>query len=511
MYLSHPKIPSKPVKSALPVFGSISRSPRTPASSSLYSESSDGGSQGVQYSDTFVSESGIPSVGYQRKKTPRKTMISFKENDVTETIETEIPFTGRSVTEMPFTERNGKSHTERATTEIETCISENESEKFVTVTERIPSLSETKSSQSLYSNTFESDQSNLEDEKSPVVSSKSDQEQTKYDYSDTFHSTENSSGQLFSSKRDSRSFQAETDESDDSHYSTFTEESLTESSTFRSLEESVASASPTPESYTLTFEEESELDREYSTDFEKSSSLKTDYTDTFLPTDSLEDSEKVRKEAEIKKISQEAEENFVATMITHIKQQPMRETDISVLIDKELEGPEYEELDKHARKYIHKKMKVLKKKLYTGDQDTPSPENVNQWESKKTWSISDYGVHPCILDKLRLHNFIQDMEKAANTEIHDPKKCRECRAHQSSLDAAAAERNFIRLKTREVRQREMEDAYHKHLVKMDSINLIADIARSLPRPTDDPENIEDQLFKGLNLSKSICNNRLSAT
>lgn len=41
----------------------------------------------------------------------------------------------------------------------------------------------------------------------------------------------------------------------------------------------------------------------------------------------------------------------------------------------------------------------------------PSLENVNQWESKKSWSISDYGVHPCILDKLRLHNFIQDMEK----------------------------------------------------------------------------------------------------
>lgn len=49
--------------------------------------------------------------------------------------------------------------------------------------------------------------------------------------------------------------------------------------------------------------------------------------------------------------------------------------------------------------------------FFLGDQDTPSPENVNQWESKKSWSISDYGVHPCILDKLRLHNFIQDMEK----------------------------------------------------------------------------------------------------
>lgn len=261
MYLSHPKTPSKPIKSALPVFGSINRSPRTPASSSLYSESSDGGSQRVQYSDTFVSESGMPSVAYQRKKTPRKTQISFKEYDVTETIETEIPFTGRSGTEMPFTERNGKSFTERATTEIETCISENESEKFVTVTERIPSLSETKSSQTSYSNRFESDQSDLEDEKSQVILPKSDQEQTRYDYSDTFHSTENSSGQLFSSKRDNRSFQAEADRSDESYYSTFMEESLTQSSTFRSLEESVASASPTPESYTLTFEEESELDR----------------------------------------------------------------------------------------------------------------------------------------------------------------------------------------------------------------------------------------------------------
>ncbi|KAK3099386.1 hypothetical protein FSP39_003647 [Pinctada imbricata] len=113
------------------------------------------------------------------------------------------------------------------------------------------------------------------------------------------------------------------------------------------------------------------------------------------------------------------------------------------------------------------------------------------------------------MEKLKLKNFIMAMEKAAKEDFHDPKKCRECRDHESAIDTAAAERNFIRIKTRDTRQRVMEDHYHKHLVKMDSINLIADIARSLPRHTDDPQDIEDQLFKGLNLSKSVTQNRVN--
>ena len=259
MYLSQPKMPTKPTKSAQPVFGKITRSPRTPASSSLYTESDESRSQEVQYSDTFISESVVQAGDYKKKKSPRKSHISFKENDVTETIDTEIPFTGRSLSEEPYTGRNGKSHTEKILTEIETCISENDSEKFVTVTEKLPSMSEIKSSQSLYSDTFESDRTDVDDDKSQIRTSVSDQGPTGYDYSDTFNSTENSNG--LSSERDSsRSLHRETDRSENS-YSTFVEESLTESSQFRSLEESVASASPTPESYTITFDSETEPER----------------------------------------------------------------------------------------------------------------------------------------------------------------------------------------------------------------------------------------------------------
>lgn len=71
-------------------------------------------------------------------------MISFKENDVIEIIEIEIFFIGRLVTEMFFTERNGKFYIERVTIEIEIYILENESEKFVIVIERIFFLSEIK-------------------------------------------------------------------------------------------------------------------------------------------------------------------------------------------------------------------------------------------------------------------------------------------------------------------------------------------------------------------------------
>lgn len=71
-------------------------------------------------------------------------MISFKENDVIEIIEIEIFFIGWLVTEMFFTERNGKFYIERVTIEIEICILENESEKFVIVIERIFFLSEIK-------------------------------------------------------------------------------------------------------------------------------------------------------------------------------------------------------------------------------------------------------------------------------------------------------------------------------------------------------------------------------
>lgn len=71
-------------------------------------------------------------------------MISFKENDVIEIIEIEIFFIGRLVTEMFFTERNGKFYIERVMIEIEICILENKSEKFVIVIERIFFLSEIK-------------------------------------------------------------------------------------------------------------------------------------------------------------------------------------------------------------------------------------------------------------------------------------------------------------------------------------------------------------------------------
>lgn len=86
------------------------------------------------------------------------------------------------------------------------------------------------------------------------------------------------------------------------------------------------------------------------------------------------------------------------------------------------------------------------------------------------------------------------------------------RAHQSSLDAAAAERNFIRLKTREVRQREMEDAYHKHLVKMVSSDMKSKIVITwVTLSWDIWEEFWKNLLPNFNLFLSIPESHVAAT
>lgn len=88
------------------------------------------------------------------------------------------------------------------------------------------------------------------------------------------------------------------------------------------------------------------------------------------------------------------------------------------------------------------------------------------------------------------------------------KNCRKCRKHKKEIEAASAEKEFVRSKTTALRRNIIEDKIHQHIVKMDSINLIAEISKSLPRPSEDPEVILDKLHQGLSLSKSVINNRL---
>ncbi|XP_033742468.1 uncharacterized protein LOC117328945 [Pecten maximus] len=239
-----------------------------------------------------------------------------------------------------------------------------------------------------------------------------------------------------------------------------------------------------------------------------------DYSYTFEEADTTktEDPEKLRKEAELFKLAEEAKTNFAADMMSRLRQKRIRQTDVSSLLTQEKTDKE-KELDWHCSRYIKKKLRLLKQKHSSSAMKSKGKPIQKQSEAKASpvkegeQLIQEYGIDPALMDRLKLKNFIKRMEMAAQEEIHDPRRCKDCRTHQLKIDAAAAQRSFVREKTRDIRQEIIEDRIQSHLIQMSSLSLIGELARSLPKPTQDPEDVLEKMNKGLMLSKSISKTR----
>ncbi|OWF52881.1 hypothetical protein KP79_PYT12872 [Mizuhopecten yessoensis] len=229
-----------------------------------------------------------------------------------------------------------------------------------------------------------------------------------------------------------------------------------------------------------------------------------DYSYTFEEADTTktEDPEKLRKEAELFKLAEESKTDFAADMMSRLRQKRIRQTDLSTLLTQGKQDKE-KEMDWYTSRYLKKKLRLLKhKKSPTAMKSVGKPPHKSSGSKTPTVKeeghlIQDYGIDPSLLDRLKLKNFIKRMETAAQEEIHDPRRCKDCRAHQLNIDAAAAQRNFVREKTRYIRQEIIEDRIQSHLIQMGSISLIGELARSLPNPLQDPEDVMEKMNKGL--------------
>ncbi|XP_069129701.1 uncharacterized protein C8orf48 homolog isoform X2 [Argopecten irradians] len=268
-------------------------------------------------------------------------------------------------------------------------------------------------------------------------------------------------------------------------------------------------------SFTRHTDSDTYLEREYSGSDEDSTlgNDSYDYSYTFEEADTTktEDPEKLRKEAELLQLAEETKSSFAADMLSRLRQKRIRQTDVSSLLTQETTDKE-KELDWHSNRYIKKKLRLLKHKksasaMKSKGKTPQKPPDTAASTRKGGELIQDYGINPALMDRLKLKNFIKRMEIAAKEEIHDPRRCKDCRTHQLKMDAAAAERNFVREKTRYIRQEIIEDRIQSHLIQMSSLSLIGELARSLPRATQDPEDVLEKMNKGLMLSKSISKTR----
>lgn len=256
----------------------------------------------------------------------------------------------------------------------------------------------------------------------------------------------------------------------------------------------------------------SSTDRYSSDEFEVddepySYSESVDYTSSFEPTEELSsivpDPQKLKEEEELKKISEEAKESFIMTQIYNIKNKRFKDTDITELsqiepVEVKVKSTD-EETDHYTQRFVKRKMAVLKHKRKHGQK----PIEEKPWPGQKCHHVTEYGLDPLIIERLKCENLITKMENAVNYDIHDPKRCKECREYEREIDEEAARRHYIRLKKSQIQKDITENQFQKHLARMDPIILIGELAKSLPRATTDPAEITDQLNKGLTLSKYL--------
>ncbi|VDI52121.1 Hypothetical predicted protein [Mytilus galloprovincialis] len=263
---------------------------------------------------------------------------------------------------------------------------------------------------------------------------------------------------------------------------------------------------------TLESVAESTTPRYSSDDFEDetySYSESYEYSSTFEPDDEMSslgvvtDLETIQREEELKKKSEEAKENYISTLISNMRNKRFKDTDITELSLIEPIKTEAkiidEETENYQQRFMKRKMAILKHKRKHG----MKPMRELPWPGKRDVHVTEYGLDPQIVEKLKIKNLITKMGNAAKCELHDPKRCRECREYEKELDEEAAKRHFIRIKKSQIQKDITENQLEKHIIRMNPINLIGELAKSLPRPTADPAEITEQMNQGLMLSKYL--------
>ncbi|XP_062855803.1 uncharacterized protein C8orf48-like [Trichomycterus rosablanca] len=111
----------------------------------------------------------------------------------------------------------------------------------------------------------------------------------------------------------------------------------------------------------------------------------------------------------------------------------------------------------------------------------------NKCELKKP--VGDWCVPENIIWNIKMKTFREKLKQAANQDFHDPSRCRACTEKQADL----ALDSFIRKKTTQLQNRLLEEKIQTHLQNHESVQLIAETLRDLPKPSDNHQEIWNKL------------------
>ncbi|KAL7863427.1 hypothetical protein SRHO_G00124110 [Serrasalmus rhombeus] len=105
-------------------------------------------------------------------------------------------------------------------------------------------------------------------------------------------------------------------------------------------------------------------------------------------------------------------------------------------------------------------------------------------------SISDQNVPVQFICTLKLKTFREEMKKGAEQDFHEPFRCRACLAKQADL----AMNYFIKKKMNQLQAQLLDERIQSHLYNKDTVCLLGEILKDLPKPSDDPGEIWQRLL-----------------
>lgn len=96
-----------------------------------------------------------------------------------------------------------------------------------------------------------------------------------------------------------------------------------------------------------------------------------------------------------------------------------------------------------------------------------------------------------LVNRLKTERILYLAKEANRAEIHDPKKCKSCRKQEEKI----AEYEFLKRQKTKLESaaldRKIDDVVHT----TDTVLMIGDLARTLPKPSEDRKIIWDKLLK----------------
>ncbi|KAL4648801.1 hypothetical protein GN956_G6882 [Arapaima gigas] len=145
-----------------------------------------------------------------------------------------------------------------------------------------------------------------------------------------------------------------------------------------------------------------------------------------------------------------------------------------------------------SRAYCQEKMRCVK----ALQRANPHPRQTQGGKKGSRWSPGGAPPDVCVplhfISTLKLKSFSEWLKQAVEADMHKPSRCSTCEDQQAKLTL----HTFLRTRKTLLESRQLQNKLDLHLCNYNSICLVGELLRNLPRASDAPDTVLQTGCKG---------------